>query len=98
MGRARLDDGSHADTGFVPISDGPHVVEIHWRRATSPDEEDGLFEIWVDGIPAGSLSGLDNHLSAVDFVRLGALSVKAGASGTLLFDEMESRRWSYIGP
>jgi hypothetical protein len=31
-------------------------------------------------------------------MRLGALSVKAGASGTLLWDEFVSRRRSYIGP
>ena len=41
---------------------------------------------------------MDNSLSAVDFVRLGALSVKAGASGTLYWDEFESRRQGEIGP
>jgi hypothetical protein len=34
----------------------------------------------------------------VDFVRLGALSVKTAASGTLYWDEFESRRASFIGP
>jgi hypothetical protein len=34
----------------------------------------------------------------VDFVRLGALSLKAGASGTIRWDEFESRRVRYIGP
>ena len=45
-----------------------------------------------------SLANLDNNLSSLDFVRLGALSVKTGASGTLFFDEFESRNQSYIGP
>jgi hypothetical protein len=31
-------------------------------------------------------------------VRLGALSVKPGATGTLFWDEFESRRLTYIGP
>jgi hypothetical protein len=44
------------------------------------------------------LEGLDNSVSAVDLVRLGALSIKAGASGTLYLDEFESRRASFIGP
>jgi hypothetical protein len=29
---------------------------------------------------------------------MGALSVKAGAAGTLFFDGFESRRRTYIGP
>ena len=41
---------------------------------------------------------LDNHASAVDFARLGALSVKATATGTLYWDAFDSRRASYIGP
>ena len=98
MGRTRLDDGTQAKTPFVPISAGPHVVEIDWRRASGPDALDGSFQMWIDGAPAGSLSNLDNHLSAVDFVRLGALSVKSGAAGTLHFDEFESRRLTDIGP
>ena len=98
MGRTRLDDGTQANTPFVAITAGPHVVEIDWRRASGPDALDGSFQMWIDGAPAGSLSNLDNHLSAVDFVRLGALSVKSGAAGTLRFDEFESRRQSAIGP
>jgi hypothetical protein len=44
------------------------------------------------------LTGLDNSISAVDFVRMGALSVKAGASGTMFWDEFVSRRDNLIGP
>jgi len=44
------------------------------------------------------VAGLQNNLSAVNFVRMGALSVKGGAGGTLYWDQFESRRFSYIGP
>ena len=98
MGRARLDDNSQANTGFVSITDGAHFVEIDWRRSSGPDANDGSFEIRLDGTPAGTLANLDNSVSSVDFVRMGALSVKTGASGTLYFDEFESRRASAIGP
>ena len=37
-------------------------------------------------------------MAAVDFVRLGALSVKPGANGTMYWDEFESRRQEEIGP
>jgi hypothetical protein len=97
-GRCRLDDNTQADTGFFPISNAPHVVEIDWRRSTGPSANDGRFELFVDGVSVAVLSNLDNSVSAVDFVRLGALSVKPGATGTLYWDEFESRRGSYIGP
>ena len=73
-------------------------MEIDWRRSSGPAANDGSFEIRVDGTPAGTLTNLDNSVSSVDFVRMGALSVKAGASGTLYFDEFESRRANAIGP
>ena len=98
MGRARLDDNSQADTGFFTITDAPHRVEIDWRRASGPTANDGRFEMWIDGTSVSVLSGLDNSASAVDFARLGALSVKTGASGTLFWDEFESRETSLIGP
>jgi hypothetical protein len=98
MGRARLDDNSQHDSGFFPISDGAHFVEVAWKRATGADANDGEFEMWIDGSSVYSTTALDNSASAVDLVRLGALSVKVGASGTLYWDEFESRRLTYIGP
>ena len=98
MARARLDDDSQADTPFVPISDAPHVVELDWRRSTKPEAQNGSLELWIDGVSAATLTGLDNSISAVDFVRMGALSVKTGANGSMYWDEFESRRVSYIGP
>jgi hypothetical protein len=98
LGRARLDDDSQYDTGFFPIGDGVHFVELAWKRASGPDANDGAFELWIDGTSVHSATTLDNSISAVDFVRLGALSVKTGASGTLFWDEFVSRRLSYIGP
>jgi hypothetical protein len=97
-GRARLDDQSQADTPFVDITGGPHFVEVDWRRASGPGAADGSLEMWIDGTSVALLTGLDNAASGVDFVRLGALSVKAGASGTPYWDEFESHRESAIGP
>jgi uncharacterized protein YkwD len=98
MARARLDDNSQADTGFTTITNAPHAVEIDWKRSTGPGASDGSLQMWIDGVAAGNLTGLDNSLSAVDFVRLGALSVKTGATGTLYLDALESRHQTYIGP
>ena len=86
------------NVGFFAIGGAPHFVEIRWARASAPAANDGVFELWIDGIPLASAITLDNNRSSVDFVRMGALSVKPGASGTLYFDEFESRRETDIGP
>jgi hypothetical protein len=98
MGRVRRDDNTQADAGFFPIAAAQHFIEGRWVRATAPGASDGVFELWVDGAPQATLTSVDNDVSTVDFVRLGALSVKTGASGTLYFDEFESRRETLIGP
>ncbi len=98
MARARLDDNSQADTPFFLIAAGPHVVEIDWRQSSAPDALDGSLQLWIDGTSQATLSALDNSRSSVDFVRMGALSVKTGSSGSMYWDEFESRRATYIGP
>ena len=98
MGRARRDDDTQHNSGFFPIADGPHVVELDWKRASGPGVSDGSFELWLDGISVHSTTTLDNARSAVDFVRLGALSPKVGTDTALFFDEFVSRRQGYIGP
>jgi hypothetical protein len=47
---------------------------------------------------AATLTGIDNDTYSADFVRVGALSVKQGASGLLTWDEFESRKTTWIGP
>ena len=98
MGRARLDSNDQADTGFFPITDARHAVEIDLVRSSGPDANDGSFELWIDGVSVARLENLDNSQGEVDFARMGALSVKSAGAGTLYFDAFESRRESYMGP
>jgi hypothetical protein len=98
MGRVRQDDNSQLDTGFIPITDGPHAIELDWVRSSGQDAADGTFAMWIDGVLVASLVGSDNNLAGVDFVRMGALSVKSAADGVLYWDEFVSRRETYIGP
>ena len=97
MARVRLDDGTVRDTGFFDITDAPHTVEFAWQRARTASAADGTFQLWVDGVPVATLAGLDTDTRRVDFLRLGAMSVKTGASGTLYLDKFESRRRTFIG-
>ena len=50
------------------------------------------------GIPLGVVSAVWRNSVLDSLARLGALSVKSGASGAHYFDAFESRRFSYIGP
>jgi hypothetical protein len=96
MARVRRDDGTLADTGFVPVAPG-QPVELDWVAASAPGASDGTFQMWIGGVLAAGLDGLDTGGGGIDFARLGALSLKTGASGTLAFDEFVSRRKTYIG-
>jgi len=96
--RVRRNDGTRADTGFFPITDGPHFVEFDWQRSTGPGASDGSLQFWIDGLSVATLSGIDNDQDAIDLCRMGALAVKTGAAGTLFFDQFESRRQRLIGP
>jgi len=97
-GRARQDDGSQNDTGFFTISPGPHVIEIDWVRSTDADTPNGQFRLFIDGTLKAETLTVANSLHQIDFARLGALSVKGGATGTIKWDEFESRHETYIGP
>jgi hypothetical protein len=96
--RARVDNNIQVDTPFFPITDEPHFVELSWIRASAPGLNNGVMHFWIDGELKASLRGLDTDAHGIDFVRLGALSVKGGANGTLYFDEFASRRLGTIGP
>lgn len=96
-GRTRLDDGTRADTPFVGITNGPHMIELDWKRSSGPSANNGWFQMWIDGSSVAALTGLDNSASGVEFARMGAMSVKTGASGVLHWDQFESHRQGAIG-
>ena len=98
MARARRDDNTQVDTPFFDIAAGTHVIELDLAAASAAGLADGHLSLWIDGEAVATLGGLENSASRADFARMGALSVKAGATGLLRFDEFESRRTSYIGP
>jgi hypothetical protein len=94
--RTRQNDGSRVDTGFFPITNAPHFVEFDWHRA-NPGVADGILIFYIDSTILSVLTDLDNDQGLVESGRLGALSLKTGASGTLRFDQFESRRANLIG-
>ena len=95
--RVRRDDDTQAQTPFFPSPPG--------RISSSSTCSGRRHRVPTTGPSSGRSTArrappltVDNSLSAVDFVRLGALSVKVGASGTIYWDEFESRRQGAVGP
>jgi hypothetical protein len=97
MQRCRRDDNSQAETGFFPISDEPHWILIEWQRATTDSSNDGVCALTIDGVEVARVPDVQNNSRTIGRVRLGALSVKSGATGTLFFDEFVSKRMGTIG-
>jgi hypothetical protein len=96
---ATLDDGALASTEYFDVNDGPHSIEVEWKRAGSSTTSDGTLQLWIDGTSVATLVGLANSIDGVDFVRLGDLGSAARLnSGAIYLDEFVSRRESYIGP
>ena len=97
-GRARRNDGTRADTGFFDITNAPHFVEFDWLKATGPGASNGYLALLIDNSTVSFLPGLDNDQVPIDQARMGVLSIKTGAAGTVRFDQFESRRQNLIGP
>jgi len=97
---ALINDGSTwTNSGWLTISDAPHVIEFDWQAATGAGANNGGLSLWIDGVQQASLGGVDNDTRRVDRVRLGAVAgLDTGTSGTYFFDAFESRRQAYIGP
>ena len=66
---------------LLPDPERPPLRGDRLAALDQPHRQRRRFELSIDGTSVSVLTGLDNSLSSVDFVRLGALSVKAGASG-----------------
>jgi hypothetical protein len=96
--RVRRDDNSQVDTAFHTLSPAAHSIEIDFQRASAAGANNGSVRLWIDDVLRQTLLGIDNDQAGIDHVRMGALSVKSGAGGTLLFDEMESRTTTAVGP
>jgi hypothetical protein len=98
-GALRNDASTWTSSGWITISDAPHVIETDWRAATVAGANDGGLTLWIDGVQRANLTGTDNDTRRIDRVRLGAVSgIDTGTRGTEYFDQFESRRRTYIGP
>ena len=81
----------------VIITDAPHYIEALVTRASSATADDGVLQVFVDGVQVGTtFSALDNYdrWAAIDEFRFGAGQIDAGTGGvgeTFYLDEIVAR-------
>jgi hypothetical protein len=98
--RILRDDWGYTNGSKYVIGNDWHVIEIDWNTSTAPGANNGYLSLWIDGTLAGAIANVDNDLAfhRVDEARLGATGgLDAATSGSMLFDNFESRRETYIG-
>ncbi len=67
---------------------------IEWQNASDPTSNDGYLSIFINGNNKETISNLENGSQTVDSVRLGAMDIDSGISGTIYYDNFESRRFT----
>jgi hypothetical protein len=100
LARVLEDSGSLRDVplGQYPGAETYRFIEFDWQKATAPGANNGRFQALVDGTERANITNLDNDaVGGVDFARMGVMAPIDG-SGTLFYDEFESRRVTAIGP
>ncbi len=89
---ARLDDGSQATSGWMPLPDQPQVMTFDWWAASAAGANDGGVRVRQNGTNTSELRTLDNDQLGVDQFRLGALwGVVDETEGHLYFDDVTLR-------
>ena len=81
-----LKAGSTKWTGWMPLTDAPHTIEVGVLAASTASGKNGSAQLAVDGAVV-SLSALANGTTRVDEARLGPQAVPtSGVTGTEWFD------------
>jgi len=91
--RWKEDSTSFKDGPSATISDAAHYIEVRWQRAANASSNDGVVQLYVDGVSQGSISTFDvSTIAQPDNVRFGAADgIDGGTSGTLYLDELVIR-------
>ncbi len=94
----RKDNNEWISSSAYTFSDGPHAFEIRWKAATGTGANNGILELWLDGVLKYSQTAVDNDTHRVDLARLGVVSTPdVSTSGSHCLDYFESRQTTYIG-
>lgn len=98
--RSYQDDGTALSLS-ADITDEPHYIEVFETRATDSNSNDGIAELYVDGILKDSVATLDNNTRFVvfSFASWGIGYPTADVNGTIYIDEIKvNDSGNVIGP
>ncbi len=94
----RADSGTFISTPTFTITDDWHAIEIAWKKSGA-GLSNGYAKMFIDGAVQGEVNTIDNDGRTLSNVLLGAVGgLDATTSGTMYFDDFESRSNSIIGP
>jgi hypothetical protein len=99
--RILRDNWGYTNGSKYTISNAWHAIEIEWQTSSPPGANNGYLALWIDNVLVGTIANVDNDgkHNRLDEIRLGATGgVDSTTSGTMYFDNFESRRESNIGP
>jgi hypothetical protein len=90
------DAGTWTDTGDYTLSDAPHSIEVHVKKATGVSNNDGFCTVWVDEdfvTPAIDITGVDlyNSWKEANRFRVGQLAKLGTLDDTFYIDEITVR-------
>lgn len=88
-----------AADGEPTLAGGWNRIELDWRAATVPGQNDGHFHLTINGNVVPALDGIDTDQRQVDKVRLGfvTLLTSGAIEGSFDIDEFVSRNADPIG-
>ena len=93
------DDLTKIKTGWYPLSDAPHTIEVDWEAASSDGANDGWVKLYLDDALLQTLGSLDNDTIFVYSFKLGFTSRLTGKliSGIFYLDDVATSNTGHIG-
>ena len=89
--KGRNDAGALEALDDVVLVDGPNLIRIEWEAASAPGANDGIIEVFLEGVSQDSITTLDNDQHNITSIQFGPSSgIDAGTSGTFYIDRY---RW-----
>lgn len=83
-----IDDGSRPGRLVDNRSQSYHTIEFRFKLASGNGADDGVFEMWWDGVPQGSYRRISHHGGAKKRRGIPTLRINSGWNLFVLFDNL----------